>query len=584
MGGVVSHCPDSLCEDAQPQASNSLKEIQKAIKLFSKKASKRTSFGFGIEKKLLVRVLKFQPKRVAESLFRVFEDWSFQNDGTILRTKNITLSKPDLKTMPSIRRSHTKLSVDEPSTINALEVLCGLILVSVGKFEAKLRALYSLFDFNEDKGLQKDEFVMLLRCCLASLAKLTSTPEILPSRLVMQKFAKEQFERADASVTKDSVVSIQEFTTFVLTEPIATKFICQFGTTDAHKAFSRARTLSKKPDSKRKGLSRVKTSTSKPSMSRATTFLPPNTDLKNKRDLIRYLKKLGMNTKKVFAMRDLFEKLDINVDGDISVKELQESMESEELKSVCSSLLRINGGHARLTFERFLGTMFQKLNPQTIRLVAKAFETDRPQANHMLRASLIFDMLDAKQGFQGTMEFKVYIDELHEAKEIDSIINLPQVKRHLEKTCKSLRKPINKEQGLEIIFCKVLSKAEIKTYINKIQSRSALNSTKLGEVEMQSLKNAFYDIDTSHDGAISEEEFIAYMESIGVYKEDAEQLFKDGDIHKDSMMHFSEFVVLYASTMRRLYKTERGYSANSSFDLNRTLADKFVEPRDQTPL
>mmetsp|Transcript_38228 Transcript_38228/g.61336 ORF Transcript_38228/g.61336 Transcript_38228/m.61336 type:complete len:655 (-) Transcript_38228:103-2067(-) len=525
------------------------------------------------------------------------------------------MTRPERRASRKLRSGEEKkIKSTASEKANMIEILCGLAILSNGMFDDKLKCIYNLFDFNEDDQLQKDEFAMLLRSCLVILSKFTME-DLLPTRDSIQKFTKEQFEIADASDVKDSTVSFKELRRFVLRSPIATGYMIQYGTSDTHKVNMKAkiqqdrkydhtasRRGSRLPSVVSKnirspkgagGLGGGKLRGSRRSLPKINNMaMGKRSSIKRGGGVVQNIKQhtenmeksvsalssSGIPQAKLMELRNFFIGLDKNGDGSISCEELEKAMQENSLSNHHVDAHSADGKE-QVTFIEFLQICFPDKSTHTLKQVALAFESRKPEHQDVRRACAIFDMVDAKRGFKGLVKVKEFLKEINECKALSRFLQIKAVKQYIARKAKKFKNnKIDLYQAMSLIFCKTISQPILERLVKKVKQ----SISSFGEEEMSHLKEGYMAIDVNGDGILSREEFKAFLTKRGVFPEDCDKMYDIADVSRDGELHFQEFCLLYATKMKHIYKTEYGYGTNDGLSDTRTLSDEFVPPRHQS--
>ena len=116
---------------------------------------------------------------------------------------------------------------DNNGVTDVLEILAGLLLIAQGKFEEKLDAVYTLFDFDENDKITGDEMGILMRTSTCGLCKLLGQPE--PPGPAIDALSRACFSIVGVG---GSSLSREQFMRWVTSTPQILGVVCRFGTKD----------------------------------------------------------------------------------------------------------------------------------------------------------------------------------------------------------------------------------------------------------------------------------------------------------------------------------------------------------------
>lgn len=116
---------------------------------------------------------------------------------------------------------------DQNGVTDVLEILSGLLLIAQGRFEEKLDALYSLYDFDENDKITADEMSILTRTSTCGLCKLMGQPE--PPGPAIDALSRACFSIVGVG---GSSLSREQFLRWVTSTPQILGVVCRFGTKD----------------------------------------------------------------------------------------------------------------------------------------------------------------------------------------------------------------------------------------------------------------------------------------------------------------------------------------------------------------
>ena len=98
--------------------------------------------------------------------------------------------------------------IDQSGKIDSYEFICALALISHANLKQKAAAIFRLYDFDNSLVLNFDEMVVLIRCCLCSLAAMSGRRDI-PSIDEVEEKVTTLFRRHDKD--GDGQISLEEF-------------------------------------------------------------------------------------------------------------------------------------------------------------------------------------------------------------------------------------------------------------------------------------------------------------------------------------------------------------------------------------
>ena len=114
---------------------------------------------------------------------------------------------------------------DNKGKVYALEVFTVLALFCTDSLEAKLRFIFSLFDFDKSDGISPEEMVMLMRCVTRGLCRIGLT-ETYPEYKQLEILSKTIFECCDKDQNGD--VSVSEFVGWTTADGVASGLLTCF--------------------------------------------------------------------------------------------------------------------------------------------------------------------------------------------------------------------------------------------------------------------------------------------------------------------------------------------------------------------
>lgn len=288
---------------------------------------------------------------------------------------------------------------------------------------------------------------------------------------------------------------------------------------------------------------------------------------------------------------DQFSAIDSNNDGVISANELQAGLDQIRRLREGGKLGHIPAlaQNETISFLGFLGIVFPDARKKALQRIARAFKLERPSDDELQTLKQIFSMLDARFGFEGKVPIKDFMDEVQAHGEIARYLKVPQVVRYLQRKIAAFkamrRKRISFKDALDMTFSRLLSEMEMKDMLRKAKA------IRLTKAESKSLHASFQSMGEEGSGGVTRDEFISFMTKNGMTEEMAAKLFSYTDVHKDDIIYFPEFVLLYSEKMQSIYYDDEAktytdqqpeeFSASSP---HKTLADLFVRPRDQASL
>jgi microtubule-associated protein-like 6 len=115
--------------------------------------------------------------------------------------------------------------MDQSGRVDSYEFVCGLALLSSSKLEEKAEIIFNMYDFDRSHNISKDEFVVLLKTCMASVNNMAGKPS--PTLKEMEIKATEVLNRWDTN--KDGQISLKEFKSFVTKDPDILKMLVNYG-------------------------------------------------------------------------------------------------------------------------------------------------------------------------------------------------------------------------------------------------------------------------------------------------------------------------------------------------------------------
>jgi WD40 repeat protein len=102
--------------------------------------------------------------------------------------------------------------MDSSGRIDSYEFICALALISHATLEEKARSIFKLYDFDDSMILNFDECVVLVRCCLCSLAALCGRKDV-PSITEVEEKVTVMYSRHDRD--EDGCLTLDEFISMV---------------------------------------------------------------------------------------------------------------------------------------------------------------------------------------------------------------------------------------------------------------------------------------------------------------------------------------------------------------------------------
>lgn len=111
-----------------------------------------------------------------------------------------------------------------------LQIFSSLIVCSYATFGEKVRALFDLFDFNNDKVITKDEMTILIKSTLNGICRLTGVN--IPASNTLTQIATLAFKTADSQHQKDNQVNPQEFMAWCSSTRHVVNILTRYNTSD----------------------------------------------------------------------------------------------------------------------------------------------------------------------------------------------------------------------------------------------------------------------------------------------------------------------------------------------------------------
>jgi Ca2+-binding EF-hand superfamily protein len=316
--------------------------------------------------------------------------------GPALFAQLFRLKKEDEETT---QRLWTCWDTDKNDVTDVLEILAGLSLVSIGSFDAKLSAVFDLFDFDSSQTLTLEELRICMRTSVAGLCKLTdTTPE--PSAAEVDRVAARAFGPSSGGRDSKGGVTRQEFLEYVASVPSVVATIIRFGTTDAEAtrkkyAVTSARALAATKiqsafKSSRFRNSAAAGSTAAAGSSTAATASPSTGSVggqRGRRSLVGCGAAGGdvFNLAAVRRCKQLFDRIDLDGSGCISVRELVASMrvtngQAEFVVGAIEAFAALDtDGSQSLSFAEMLSAIYPTARPSDIaRMVRDLAVAHRP--------------------------------------------------------------------------------------------------------------------------------------------------------------------------------------------------------------
>jgi hypothetical protein len=115
--------------------------------------------------------------------------------------------------------------------MDARELLAGVILGSASTMAEKVSLLFSLFDTDSDRLLNRDDLALLLSTCLNALAAMCALDCARAAAAALDPIAANIIRKIDASGGKK--ISNAQLVGWASRSPSAVSALCRHGTTDA---------------------------------------------------------------------------------------------------------------------------------------------------------------------------------------------------------------------------------------------------------------------------------------------------------------------------------------------------------------
>lgn len=116
--------------------------------------------------------------------------------------------------------------MDNSGKIDSYEFICALALISHATLQEKSAAIFRLYDFDNSLVLNFDEMVVLIRCCLCSLAAMCGRRDI-PSIQSVEEKVDQLFNRHDKD--SDGQISLDEFQSLITKDKEILQTLKDFG-------------------------------------------------------------------------------------------------------------------------------------------------------------------------------------------------------------------------------------------------------------------------------------------------------------------------------------------------------------------
>ncbi len=164
--------------------------------------------------------------------------------GLATNTGGIELSPKSSQPLPEPDELFPLWDTDQNGLTDVLEILGALILLSHSNFDAKLSAVFELFDFDGNDSWNSDEMTIAVKSCVMGLCKVTglvgtgsstggdgqAASTHGPSAIELDKIATEAFHSAD--ILKDGKITRHELLQWCVCTPKVLASLLRFGTTD----------------------------------------------------------------------------------------------------------------------------------------------------------------------------------------------------------------------------------------------------------------------------------------------------------------------------------------------------------------
>jgi len=340
MGNLVFQT--ALREEMKPYAELSLPAVAKLSRRFE---SLQQGFGFGIGPALFA------------SLFRLQES------------------------DPRTQALWACWDTDRNGVTDVLEILSGLSLISVGAFEAKLGQVFALFDFDGNESLTLEELRICVRTSVAGLCKLMGQEEPAPEevdRVAARAFGPGAPGHHSASHGDRSKrgVSRQEFLEYVVSVPAVVAAIIRFGTTDAEatrrkyaltsardRAASKIQTAFRDAKRSQSAASHGSAAASSSPAAAAIARSSPSARPRSGRHGLLMGNPSDFTLPAVRRCKELFDRIDLDGSGSVSVRELVASMsghgQAEFVGSAVQAFQALDqDGSGSLSFAEMLRAMY----------------------------------------------------------------------------------------------------------------------------------------------------------------------------------------------------------------------------------
>lgn len=512
MGGNISGA--QLLPDFENESKRTINEAKLIARKFEKV---QTGFGWGIDVNIYAKLLKLTPTRAQELWLRWDTDQNESND--------------------------------------ALEILSALMILSCGNFEDKVSAVFSLFDFDENGVLTIDEVTIMCRTSLIGLSKAMGAKE--PTTAEIEHFTHKAMESVSKpSATRLRRVSRDEFMHWILSSASIMKLLAKFGTTNieaAKKKFGVKDSTAvsaagpKRRDAKEQKLGGGVGSTAVAEEVAATLNLVAaamgGTKGKPAGDGTSAAaagSKRGQSSAATgfISMGDvrrakaIFDSIDIDGSGTISLKELAESLRDNAFAELSSTFQMIDRDKSGvITFDELLQTMFPKCPPQQIKAVIEDLYGPTVNKEHVEKLTELFEELDM-DNFDGKVNLKLFVAEAKEQKQLEPLVR------------KSIMKE-DKDVTFPVLLTELFSRTH-KHLMPQLLSWAAEKPVRfLSADQMSDLERIFDRYDKDGSGFILLDELKQHSERLGLVKEDYENVFKHFDENADQRITLREFRRFY---------------------------------------